>query len=144
MAARGWWWQRIHPVPRVLLAAAYFGGAVIVFVLAITPGLGDAPPEQENVAAAQPPESTLPTSTLPAEPPTAAELFATNCASCHGSGLEGGAGPALGRGSDAADEIDRRIRLRINDGRNDMPGFADKLSEEEVELLLGFLREQQS
>ena len=57
--------------------------------------------------------------------------------------MPGDSGPALGPGSDAADLSDNRTRSRINDGRNDMPGFSATLTENEIELLLAFIREQQ-
>lgn len=70
---------------------------------------------------------------------TGAGLFAAFCESCHPQGGHApGAGPSL-RGV-----VHRHsagfIRQQIRNGRGDMPGFGDRLSEEEIERLLGYLR----
>jgi mono/diheme cytochrome c family protein len=158
MSSRGWWWQRLHPALRAVLALAYFGTLIAVIAFAATPSLRsestNVTDEQvsESVTPEAEPSSTDPASTDPAstEPAsdeeelvvlTGADLYETNCASCHGSSAEGGVGPALAAGSEAAEETDSRIIARIRDGKNAMPPFAGSLTDEEIELILEYLRE---
>ena len=46
----------------------------------------------------------------PADDASGEEVYAQLCARCHGDDLSGGVGPALGPGSDLADEPDARWR----------------------------------
>ena len=154
MPARGWWWQRIHPALRIVLFLAYFGGAIALIVVPLTLALEDFEPSATSVSGIDlsddqlaEPKSTEESAAIDEEPPPApsgGELYENRCSSCHGPSLEGGTGPELGRGSDAAEENDNRVLLRIRDGKNDMPGFSGTLSEDEIDLVLAFLREQQS
>ncbi len=72
-----------------------------------------------------------------------ADLFGVTCAHCHGSDLAGGVGPPLGPGSDAATLTDEQIAGVIGVGPGAMPAFADRLTDEQVESLIGYLRERQ-
>jgi mono/diheme cytochrome c family protein len=84
------------------------------------------------------------------KPRTAAELYARNCASCHGTG--GRAKTTKGKFSHARDltdakwhddVTDERIFNSIMNGRNvrgNMPAFSDKLNEKEVDSLVSFVR----
>src|SRR5690625_3955074 len=66
-------------------------------------------------------------------------IFESNCASCHGSDLSGGAGPDLTKvGSDHSEEDIQDI---IINGQGDMPpGMA---TDEEAEVLAGWLAEKE-
>ena len=155
MSSRGWWWQRLHPALRVVLAVAYFGIAIALIVVAVTPsfhsdsaGPADATQDQvsEFVTTEAEPSST--------EPPSEEEqsvvvlsgvdLYEDNCSSCHGSSLEGGVGPALDAGSEAAEETDSRLTAPIHDGKRAMPAFGGSLTDEQIELIVEFLRESQN
>ena len=153
MSSRGWWWQRIHPALRVVLAVAYFGIAVAIIVVAVTPSFhsdsapqADGTQESEPVATDAEPPSTEPPSTEEEAVAvlTGAELYDTNCASCHGSSLEGGVGPRLDAGSESAEETDSRLTARIHDGKGAMPAFGGSLTDEQIDLLVEFLRESQN
>ena len=74
-----------------------------------------------------------------------ADLFEVSCARCHGDTGEGSIGPAIGTGeSNAATGLsDEQIFGAIRVGPGSMPGFA-RLSDEQVESLVGFLRELQT
>ena len=78
-------------------------------------------------------------------PPTisASELYATNCAACHGGNRQGvsGLGPALTPQRLAA-LSDTEIRDTILNGRPDtpMPPWKDILSAEEIDALLQFIK----
>ena len=84
------------------------------------------------------------------KPRTAAQLYARNCVSCHGT--DGRAKTSKGKFSHARDltdakwhddVTDERIFNSIMNGRNvrgNMPAFSDKLNEKEVESLVSFVR----
>lgn len=129
MTARGWWWQRYHPALRVFVVTVYFGAAIALFVFSIATGLTDS---MDPVSSAE-----------QSAPLTGTQLYQNNCSSCHGASLEGADGPRLGPGSEAADETDNRILSQITNGKGDMPGFSATLSENEIELLFEYLRDQQ-
>jgi mono/diheme cytochrome c family protein len=138
-----------------VLALAYFGTLILVIVVAVTPSLRSDSTDPTNVTDEQvsesvtteaEPSTTEPASTEPASDEeelvlTGGDLYQANCSSCHGASLEGGVGPALAAGSEAAEETDSRIIARIRDGKNAMPPFAGSLTDEEIELILEYLRE---
>lgn len=66
-------------------------------------------------------------------------LYASYCARCHGSALEGkGANPAI----DAvrlASLGDQRLRMTIESGKGQMPGF--RFSSSETDALIAYLRQ---
>lgn len=79
----------------------------------------------------------------PPDDATGEEIYAELCTSCHGSDMSGGVGPALGPGSNAADETDEFLEFTIVNGRGRMPSFESTLNEEQVERLVGYIREVQ-
>lgn len=62
-------------------------------------------------------------------------LFVDNCESCHGVAGVGGSGPALA-GDFEAEEEDINVIL---DGEEDMPGFADSLSDQDIADIAEYL-----
>lgn len=68
-----------------------------------------------------------------------AELFAQNCATCHGAQGAGGSGPRLA-GNPSVGRA-RHVASIIRDGRGMMPGFRAQLSDEEIDTLTGWLVE---
>ncbi|HEX6312055.1 MAG TPA: cytochrome c [Acidimicrobiia bacterium] len=70
-----------------------------------------------------------------------AELYAANCARCHGAEGGGGIGPRLSDGAvveafpDAADEV-----VVVTDGRGSMPSFAERLSAAEIRDVVEYTR----
>lgn len=112
--------KRVVDVVEVLVLVAALGFAVALFT-----NDGTAPPSS------------------PADGPAdGAALYASNCASCHGSDGGGGAGPALGGGAvveaypDAADQV-----VVITDGRGGMPAFGDRLTAEEIQAVTDYTRD---
>ncbi len=79
----------------------------------------------------------------PPENATGEEIYLQLCSNCHGDDLGGGIGPALGPGSDAALEPDEFLRVTLTDGRGRMPSFRSSLSDEQVERLVGYMRQEQ-
>lgn len=74
------------------------------------------------------------------------DLFVMACARCHGPELDGieGVAPAIGRRSDAAEESDAWITGRIRNGEDEMPRFGRILTSEQIDLIVGYLREVQA
>lgn len=79
----------------------------------------------------------------PPDDATGEEIYAELCTSCHGADMSGGVGPALGPGSNAADEDDEFLVFTITNGRGRMPSFESTLNEEQVDRLVAYIREVQ-
>ena len=79
----------------------------------------------------------------PAEEATGEEIYLRLCASCHGDSLQGALGPSLGPGSNAASQPDGFLTATISLGRGRMPSFQSSLTEDQVDLLVGFIRQEQ-
>lgn len=75
--------------------------------------------------------------------PDGAFLFQTYCAACHGPQGEGGVGPALNARGRVRQMDEETLRGIIRQGRpgTAMPAWGERLSEEEIEALIRFLRE---
>jgi mono/diheme cytochrome c family protein len=52
-------------------------------------------------------------------------------------------GPALGSGSNSAARPDEYLRVTITEGRGRMPSFSSVLTDDQVDLLIEYLREEQ-
>lgn len=90
-----------------------------------------------------------PTPTATADPAVAGgRLFELNCAECHGPAGEGHAipsAPALDSTEHAFHHPDWELRQFITNGKVsfgpvDMPAFGDKLSEQEIGLVIAYLK----
>lgn len=57
--------------------------------------------------------------------------------------MSGGVGPPLGPGSNAASESDEFLEFTIMNGRGRMPSFSSTLEVDQVERLVGYMREVQ-
>lgn len=79
----------------------------------------------------------------PPEVATGEEIYLQLCANCHGDSLQGAVGPSLGPGSDSASQPDQFLRVTISQGRGRMPSFQSSLSDEQVERLIGYIRQVQ-
>lgn len=66
-----------------------------------------------------------------------AQVYAANCAVCHGAQGQGGSGPRLAGSARAADE--RLLRNVVRYGNGMMPGFEGRLSEAEIEAVVAFV-----
>jgi len=75
------------------------------------------------------------------EASTGAELYAANCASCHGADGGGGIGPQLSDGAVIAaypNPVDEAIV--INDGMGAMPSFEGELTPEQIAAVVEYTR----
>lgn len=76
---------------------------------------------------------------------TGAQIFATNCAACHGADLSGGIGLPLGPGSNAASQSDEYLIHTITFGRGSrMPSFQSTLTQDQISDVVSYIREVQS
>lgn len=81
---------------------------------------------------------------LAAEGLSAREMFLLGCSRCHGADLQGtDDGPDLGPGSDAEEENDSRLARQIREGGHGMPRFGGTLGEEQIQMLIDYIRQVQ-
>lgn len=70
------------------------------------------------------------------------DIYSGRCATCHGGSGGGDRGPKLADGRvveslpDAAEQF-----TVVHDGRGQMPGFGDSLSDEEIDAVVRYTRE---
>ena len=71
------------------------------------------------------------------------QVYATNCATCHGAAGEGGFGPKLADGAVIAayPDVDDHRAVVVN-GRNAMPAWSDTLTDEEIDAVVHYERER--
>lgn len=82
---------------------------------------------------------------LAAEGLSGRETFLLGCSRCHGTDLAGtDDGPDLGPGSEAAEDSDTRLIRQIRDGGDEMPRFGTILTEDQMQAIVDYLREEQS
>lgn len=79
----------------------------------------------------------------PTDQATGEEIYSQLCANCHAEDLSGGIGPALGPGSNSAEQPDDFLEIAILKGRGSMPSFSSSLDTAQLERLVGYLREVQ-
>lgn len=89
------------------------------------PGGPDEPPDE-------PPEQP------PDEPPaeSAEQMYATRCASCHGTDGAGGLGPSLLTASLSVDDV----VVAVSQGVGTMPGFADQLEPDDIDAVAALVK----
>ncbi len=70
------------------------------------------------------------------------DIYTRSCASCHGAQGGGGRGRQINNGVLLLEypDVDDQISL-VAVGRNQMPGFAGRLSDEEIEAVVRYTRE---
>jgi mono/diheme cytochrome c family protein len=66
-----------------------------------------------------------------------AQIFAENCATCHGDQGQGGVGPNLQTSSKAGDE--HAVIEQVKNGGGGMPPFDDKLSDQEIQAVADYV-----
>jgi mono/diheme cytochrome c family protein len=80
------------------------------------------------------------TSTTRAATPSGAEVFATNCATCHAADGSGGQGPALGDGA-ANERLSEADMVEVvTKGRAAMPAWKGVLSKAEIAAVVRYVR----
>ena len=74
------------------------------------------------------------------DPAKGQEVFAQNCAACHGGDGGGGSGPALAGDAEATDP--QLVVDQIRNGGGGMPSFGDRLSAQELADVSAFVVKQ--
>ena len=80
----------------------------------------------------------------PASDASGEEIYLQLCSNCHGASAAGGIGPSLRSGSDAEQQPDEFLRVTITQGRGRMPSFASVLDDQQIDRLIGHIREVQA
>gem|GEM_PF-3338991 len=98
-----------------------------------------APTTTTTTTAAPTTTTAAPTTTTTIAPAhDGGQLFASNCAGCHGSSGEGGRGPSLqgvgGRRSNG------EVATIVTNGSGGMPSFSGRLSSAEIDAVVAFVR----
>jgi mono/diheme cytochrome c family protein len=79
----------------------------------------------------------------PAQNASGEEIYLQLCANCHGDTMQGAVGPSLGPGSNTVGQPDEFLRVTISQGRGRMPSFQSSLTDDQVDRLVGFIRQEQ-
>lgn len=105
--------------------------------------------ETNSARPASSPVASAPAAT-PDELAAARDLFAKNCADCHGAKAEGGRKevdgkrfkvPSLREGH-ALEHSDEKFVVQISEGDDEMPAFKDKLTPAQINDLVKFIRKE--
>jgi alcohol dehydrogenase (cytochrome c) len=92
-------------------------------------------------ASSPPPAATTATETGNGQAASGADLFSSNCESCHGpNGAGGHVGPDLQKSSKA--ENLAAVEKQVRNGGGAMPAFANVLSDEEIDMVAHYVVEQ--
>lgn len=80
------------------------------------------------------------------DPERGREVFAANCASCHGDDGEGKVGPAIGNPAMLALASDAFLRYAVENGRDgtEMPAFRETLAPSDIDAVTAFLRSRET
>jgi quinohemoprotein ethanol dehydrogenase len=94
-----------------------------------------------NDDASTAPPATTATETGDGQAASGAQLFSSNCQSCHGvDGTGGHVGPDLQKSSVAEDLA--KVEKQVRNGGGAMPPFSDVLSDEEIDVLSHYVVEE--
>lgn len=119
----------------VLVVIAVLVGGFLLWVLL------ERGPQEAPVDRLGQPSRPLPEGPPPAELAAGAELFAANCAQCHGPNAEGQTGPSLRtRGLGPQSLADNILVGFVQNGGGDMAGFSGRLSVEQTSAVIDYVR----
>lgn len=76
----------------------------------------------------------------PTKTPDGAEIYATNCATCHAADGSGGQGPKLGGGAAAEKYTKAEMVSLVSSGRKAMPAWKGTLSAGEIAAVVDYVR----
>jgi quinohemoprotein ethanol dehydrogenase len=108
--------------------------------LALTGGVASGCGGGNDEASTAPPPATTATETGDGQAASGAQLFSSNCQSCHGvDGTGGHVGPDLQKSSVAEDLA--KVEKQVRNGGGAMPPFSDVLSDEEIDVLSHYVVE---
>jgi mono/diheme cytochrome c family protein len=119
--------------------------ATLVFTVACSSPVGEGPRQVQPSTVATP-QTSLGTDEFAAT----RLIFKDNCVKCHGENGAGGRVQVEGReikvpnltGEHAKKPTDERLATKISDGDDEMPAFKDKLTPEQIQDLVRFIRKE--
>ncbi len=79
----------------------------------------------------------------PADDASGEEIYSLLCSNCHGEDLGGAIAGPLGPGSLSAGQPDEFLEISIMHGRGRMPSFSSTIDEDQLDRLVGYIREKQ-
>ena len=120
----------------------------VVFTLAF--GLACSSPVTNRPAQSPPPTASPQTGAASDEFAATRVIFKEHCVQCHGEDAAGGRVQVEGReikvpnltGEHARKPTDERIAAKISEGDDEMPAFKDKLSPQQIQDLVRFIRKE--
>lgn len=124
---------------------------VLLVVVTLTFAVACDKPATEEPNAVQPSTAASPQSSVAIDEFAATRaIFKDNCAKCHGENAAGGRVQVEGReikvpnltGEHARKPTDERLVERITNGEDEMPAFKDKLTPEQIQELVRFIRKE--
>lgn len=114
---------------------------VTLTALALMGGVASGCGGGNDDASTAPPPATTATETGDGQAASGAQLFSSNCQSCHGvDGTGGHVGPDLQKSSVAEDLA--KVEKQVRNGGGAMPPFSDVLSDEEIDVLSHYVVEE--
>jgi mono/diheme cytochrome c family protein len=114
---------------------------VTLTALALMGGVASGCGGGNDDASTAPPPATTATETGDGQAASGAQLFSSNCQSCHGvDGTGGHVGPDLQKSSVAEDLA--KVEKQVRNGGGAMPPFSDVLSDEEIDVLSHYVVEK--
>ena len=124
---------------------------VLFAVVTLAFGLACNRPATDGPAQTQPSTSSSPQPGVAADEFAATRsIFKEHCVNCHGENAAGGRVQVEGReikvpnltGEHARKPTDERIFAKISEGDDEMPAFKDKLTPQQIQELVRFIRKE--
>ena len=124
---------------------------VLFAVVTLAFGIACNRPPAEGPVQTRPTTTALPqTSAATDEFAATRAIFKEHCVNCHGENAAGGRVQVEGReikvpnltGEHARKPTDERIAAKISEGDDEMPAFKDKLSPQQIQDLVRFIRKE--
>ena len=124
---------------------------VLFVVVTLAVGVACNQPASDGPRNAQPSTAASPHASAAADEFAATRaIFNENCAKCHGEKGSGGRVEVAGReikvpnltGEHARKPADERLAAKISEGDDEMPAFKDKLTPQQIQDLVRFIRRE--
>jgi len=124
---------------------------VLLIVVTVGFAVGCSTPGTEGPTQVRPTTATSPTTTAVTDEFAGTRvIFKDNCVKCHGESAAGGRVQIEGReikvpsltGEHAKKPTDERLAAKISEGDDEMPAFKDKLTPEQIQDLVRFIRQE--
>ena len=123
---------------------------VLFAVVTLAFGLACNSPATDGPAQTRPSTAASPQTSAADEFAATRAIFKEHCVNCHGENAAGGRVQVEGReikvpnltGEHARKPTDERIAAKISEGDDEMPAFKDKLSPQQIQDLVRFIRKE--